>query len=490
MLKILLAAILFYVSCADCDSNQQSKSDVSENTAQIIHIDPTPTIRKAESSKQAHGKFSPIQLGISYQSTGSVSFMCYKSGLCLVKDTRSIKVQSGINEIEFDKLCSGLIYESLNLRTPKRGKITVLNYTFNKKDISRYSLFLSSVGNEIYYTLSDSKMEKGKLLGISKEENEFYAVINSDSRCFSIPLSRCMAINEKDLQIGSNSLKVLFDASEQDDIDLQISYLIDSIRWKHICLVEVFEKLDRVDISSQALLQNNTDLDFDNISVTFNSSSPNMSADNYNLNTSELESENQESHLYNRNLTIKKNSQVMCILKSVKSLKPILEHIVKIPLTSIESSLSKEIDLPVMNLLTIENTKSSGIDVNFHDSEALIFRRINGERSFVGKQALSSIKSGDNFVFEIGNAPDIIATVQQTDVKKLSERSVEYGVRVFLKNNKMTDVSTLVLVDIDTSWHITKRNFEMQKSEKPLWRLELKPNEVKELHFRVRMNRR
>lgn len=490
-LSLLIVFTSLHISYSFCN-NQQTQNDISENSVEIIHIDSIPTIvKKTETADQLYTAHNPIQLGISYQNTSNISLTCYKSGICFVKDTRSIKAQSGINEIIFDNLYPGLIYNSLNFRTPKKGKITILSYVFNKKDMSRYNLFSSSIGNEVYYILKDdTKVEKGKLLNVSKEKSEYYALVNNDNKYYSIPLNRCIAVSEKTFQhLGNNSLKVLFDSAEQDNIDLEISYLMDSINWKHICLIDVFEKLDRVDISSQALLNNETGLDIENVSVTFDASSPDISIDKQNLKTPELKIENQEPLLYKQNLTIKKNSEIMCVLKSLKSLKPTLEHIIKIPLAAIASSLSKEIDLPVKNLLTIENAKSLGINADFSDSEVLIFRRINNERSFFGKQSLSSIKSGDDFVFEIGNTPDIIANVQQTDIKKLSEKSVEYGVRISIKNNKTSDVSTLILVDIDTSWNVVKKNFEMQKSDKPLWRLELKPNEIKELYFRIRTNK-
>jgi hypothetical protein len=483
---------LVFLGNITCYCEEKKSNSDTESSPKISHRDSTPVIiKKPELSDQLRAAFPQNPVGISYKGNGNIALVCYKNGTCLVKDTRSIKVQPGTNEIVFDNLYPGLMQESLNFRTPKKGKLTILNYTFNPRNLSKQNLFSSAIGEDVFYFLKDNaKLEKGKLIGISGEKDEIYAIINGDGRCFMLPLEKCIAIRENVLNhIGNNSLKLTFDAEEQDNIDVEVSYLTSNIGWRHICLIEVFEKLDRVDIFSQAILKNNTNFDLENASVTFDTSSPNMYTPEMLTKFMELRSGAQNTCSYKRNLTIKKNSQTTCMLRSAKSLTPALEYIVKIPMTSIDNSLSKEIDLIVRNLLIINNTKALGIDMDFLDSDALIFYRENGERSFLGRQILSSMKKGDDLVFEIGNTSDITSSVQQIDFKRLSEKSSEYGVRILVNNHKDIEASIVIVVDVNTPWSVVKRNHEMQKAEKPVWRLNLKPNETKELHFRIRINK-
>jgi hypothetical protein len=482
-------------SCSESSSDNQSESSDVEKTHKVTHYDLTPPVisqvtdlidQLKDVPQNARRQNEAVSSSISYKNSGNVAIVCYRSGICLVKDTRNVKIQSGINEIEFDNIFPGPICESINFRTPKKGRITVLSYSIDKNDISREHLLSSAVGEDVFYLVKDdTKMSKGKLIGISKEKDANYAVISNGDKCFMIPTKECVAIDDNVLKnIRKNSLKLICQAEEQDDMDIQISYLTNILSWKHFCCIEVFQNLDRADIYSLAFVKNNSDQDLKNIDVIFDTSSPSMETSI--PATQYLQVENQNTLSYQRNLSIDKRSQTMCVLRSAKSIKPTLEYIVKIPLSAIDNSLSKEIELPVNNMLII-NTKAAEIGTSFHDSDALIFCRNNGERNFLGRQILSSIKKDDDLVFEIGNAPDIVASVQQTDFKKISEKNVEYGVRVIIKNNKLTDSVTLVMVDTQFPWNVIKRNFELQKSEKPVWRLELQPNESKELHFRMRV---
>jgi hypothetical protein len=488
--------VIVAIGC-NCENISTQNDHEVEKSQKVDHQDITPSIiKKTGPTDQLQNAFQKTKTGmtssVSYKNGENISLVCYRSGACLVKDTRNVKVHPGINEIKFDNIYPGIVPESINFITPKKGKITVLSYTIEQKDLSKDRLLSSSVSEDISYFFDGNggKLETGRLVGISKDDNKkSYAMINNAGKCFWVPLEKCVAISEKALShTGRNSLKLICEAEEQDDIVIEINYLISNLSWKHYCLIEVFRNLDRVDIFSQALVQNNTDQDMENVFVAFDTSFQNVMNLKSSAESLDLKNKNQNVCNYRRNLTIKKNSKTMCMLKAAKFIKPSLEYIAKIPISAIDGSLSKEIDLAVNYLLTV-NAKSAGIDTDFYDSDALIFRRTDGERSFLGRQVLSSIKKDDDFVFEIGNAPDVIASVQQTDFRKLSEKSIEYGVRVTVKNNKANDVAALIVVDTTSTWNVIKRNFEMQKSEKPVWRLELKQNESKELHFRIRLEK-
>ncbi|MDR2794279.1 MAG: DUF4139 domain-containing protein [Holosporaceae bacterium] len=480
-LKILFGSIFlcFGSLCNGSDEESAPQNIPVESRATITHEEDGPGLTKKKG--QPEEKSAPKDAS-NEKNQKDVSLVCYKSGVCLVKDRRAIKTHSGLNEITFQEIDPLVNMESINFRTPKKGKIRVANFVFHRKDWSRYNLFQRALNEEIFFQLAENgKIEKGILLSFSKENNNHYAVIKSDGKCVIVPLSSCIAIGENTMKhMEQNSLDLQFEVDEADDIDIEISYLTPSIHWKHVCLVDVFEKMDRVDIISQALIENNTDYDLENVDIVFDTSIPDLNHDGKSF---YIESKSVLS--YKRKLSVKKNSNSMCVLKSAKEIKPVMEHIMRIPFDVIYSSGSKETNIPVKNLLVIENMIALGIGADFHDSEVLLFSRMQGERNFLGKRMLSSVTKGEDFIFEIGNATGIIGSVRLTDTRRLSEKNVENWIRVLVKNDKTTDVTVSIIIDVDGLWHVSRENMEMQKSDKPLWRLTLKPNETKELHFRM-----
>ncbi|GHT94247.1 hypothetical protein FACS1894122_10670 [Alphaproteobacteria bacterium] len=334
-----------------------------------------------------------------------ISLVCYKSGLCLVKDRRIMKTHSGLNEVTFHGIDPKVDVESINFRTPKKGKIRVCNFMFHKSNLSRHVLFQNAIDKEVFYQLfRDGRIEKGTLIGISEENDKHYAAIKTEEKCFVLPLEKCVAIGESALKlVGQNSLDLSFEVDETNDIELEISYLTSNIHWKHICIVDIFEKMDRIDIVSQALIENDTDYDIENADIVFDTSTPHIDHDD-----KSKYDESKEVLNYRRKLSVKRKSDSMCVLKAAKEINPRMEHIIKIPSDAIDGSVLKDVNVPVKNLLVVENMTSLGIGADSQDSEVLLFRRLQGERSFMGKRSLSSVRKGDDFVFEIGNTSDIV----------------------------------------------------------------------------------
>ncbi|MDR2782190.1 MAG: hypothetical protein LBB21_07140 [Holosporaceae bacterium] len=484
-MKRLIFCAFFVCYAVTCEEKSSETVEVESKVAEqtIDHKDSIPSvIQRRQNEKKEIAPPNAASSSIVKDRT-SLSLVCYKNGVCQVKDVRAVTASPGMNRVVISDLYPGALEESLSFRTPKSEKVSVISYEFCKKNMSREDYLLSTVGNEIFFRTDESaKFEKGKLLNILKGEEPHLAVIECDQRCFLVPIDRCVAVSGDKMQnFGNNdTLLLCFESPNSGNIDLEINYLILNINWKHVCIVNVFDQLNRVDIFSEALLKNNTDSDLENVNVTFDFFVPSIEINSDNaLKNSSIDS-------YTHSVNMKKNSSSMCVLKEVKEQKPKLEYIVKIPEDIFHNDAAKEVS--VGNLLIIENANKLGIGVDITDSELLIFRQVSNERNFMGRYNLSSFIKNDALVLEIGAASDIIALAQQTDFRKLSEKQSECGVRVSLQNNKTTESAVTVVVDTNSSWKVTKKNFDMLNDSKPSWKISLKPNESRELHFRIRVN--
>lgn len=467
------------------DSSSLNMKGIREGinkTKKIIFKD---SYQKTDKAKSQNVEQSTGNISKEIRKYKNLSFLLYKNGLCLVKDVRHIKVKSGKNKIEFCEIHPGLIEESINFRTLGKNKISILEYQFFRSDLSKESLFKKSLGSNVFYSLdNESKIENGKLVSIFQERETPYAVIRSEDkkRCDLIPLKNCVALEGAVLdKFGINRLSLIFESEEDGEIDLEISYLTKDILWKHYCLIEIFEKLDRIDIYSQALISNKTNVDIENATITFDTSSPSFS----NMkNSNKISSSG--TQVRRANISIGKNSEMTCVLRSTKALKPSLEYVIRIPMSMIIESALKEVKLQARNIFTINAADTIYGGNDFDDSEVLIFERRNSERTFLGKQSLSSMKRNSDFIFEIGYAPLIKGNVQQIDFKNVSDKYVEYGVKLSVKNESNSSSVVVIMIDTDSPWSISKKNFELLPSDKPMWKFDLEGGKSKDSYFRIR----
>lgn len=491
----ILSVVSFFCVLNICDFLNATQTDDYKNHKPLGE-QPETVIKKHPFANKIHSDsmFSAkniLPLPQNQQNNDPITLTCYKNGYCLVRDIRSVQATVGINKANFSKIYHGVVENSLNISPLKQGKLIILDYKLNELDTSRHSLFEYAVGNTVYYRLDNQKIEKGKLIGLSKEKNETFVTIETDNKCFIIPITCCVAVdNNICKRIVNRSLDVTFESKTSDNSNIEISYLTKNIHWKHLCVIDVFEKLDRVDIFSKALLINESGYDLKNVNVIFSTISP-----NFEKNIKETNVVFEKNNISNfkapefsqNNLYIEKNTNLICMLKAAKEIKPKLEYIVKIPNFVFKESFPNTKNIAVGNLLIIENAKSLDLGQGLQDSEALIFKRDNEKVHFLGTQMLSSLKKDEDIVFEIGTTSDIVAKIEQTDVRKLSEQQAEYAIRVHLKNYKKTEAMTVIIADINRPWSIAKKHIDMRPGAKPSWYIKLKPEESKELHFRIRI---
>ncbi|MDR1362399.1 MAG: hypothetical protein LBJ16_04270 [Holosporaceae bacterium] len=498
--RLLAGAIALFAVCGGAygadESGGDDKSPVDvaplETRSNVSHEDigPGVIVRKVDQHKQQS----------SIKGKGNkkdISLICYMNGVCLVRDRRPITTISGPNKFTFDNLYAGLDRASVNFCTPKKGKIIVQNFTINENAPSRLEIFNNSIGREIFYQRSESaNMEKGTLLAIFPENDEHYALLKADGKNLVIPLKKCVAVGAETLKsFGQHSLDLVFDVTEADDFEIEVSYLTKNIYWKHICFIDVFEKMDRVDITAQALVKNESGHDIEDAEIIFATASPfsggasdGNAGDDYRKDDNCDGDGNGSTLNYKRKLSIKNHSDATCVLKTTKEINPRLEYAATIPFDAVCGlATKKESNLIIKNLLVVENAAAVGLEANFN-GEIFLFSRMQGERNFLGKLTASSIRRGNDLAFEIcrcNGENDVLGSVRLTDVRKISEKDRENWISVVLKNCKSIGVTVQVTMAVTGQWRVSKENFEMQKSDKPMWRLSLEPNETKELHFRM-----
>ena len=477
-----------------CYSEEEITQAIEEKPTEYItsvqHIDTSPSIfKKSEESEtnfyQQNNKTS------SKKSTNNMRLICYRNGLCLVKEIRVEKVKEGINSITFENLLDGLIPQTLRFIPINNKRINILSYRFQKNEISKEGILKNSIGKNISFLVSpNSEPKQGKLLSLIKEDGTPLAIIESDKK-YILPISQCIGF-EKDQNLENhffNRAVVNLESSVNEEIKFEISYITSDILWAHFFSIDVVDDMSNINLISQAALLNNSNQDLEDVDVIFNTTSPNFAKTSAGIDFSPS-SNSTENLMYANTLSIPKKAHVTSALMSVNGIQPRREYTVKIPSEIFEKPFANKINVSTKNLMVIDNPQSVGLNHNFRNSDLFLFSVKNGERNFMCRRTVSSFKRDNEFVFELDNTSDIITTVNQTDYRKLTDDQFDCGLCVFLKNNTKSEAVISVSLEVGSFWDITKTNIEMQKNKNtPMWKIKLPSQEQKELHFRIKMSR-
>jgi hypothetical protein len=478
-----ICLISFLGGAIQAKSETQTTAELETNVGvKIDHQDALPFFVKIKKDMAAPPKDSGQESSTtSTESEKQTSLVCYGNGLCLVRDDRKINISPGLNEIILEGILSDVIDGSFEVLVSK--KISLLCYKVLEKSISRENLFSAAIGEAVFFqTVGNHQQEKGKLLCIFRDKDSVFAIIEKDSRCFIVPIDRCISIGQSALKcLGKNSLFLFFEASDWGNAYIKITYLTSSVQWKHISKIDISENLEKINITADALLKNNSNVNLKNARVVLNSSAPPTASKDFE--DKKLKGK-ADVHVQDLNsLDLEKGSTVSCPLQPPKEYKPFLEYVVKISSDMLNGNVVR--DVPVQKILILEKVATLGLGVDMPGSELLIFHRKSEEKNFLGRWPLENLIKDNTLMIEMGMTQDMFAQMQQTDSRKISEKQTECGIRVNIHNNRSSESYVWIMVNLDNqSWKIMKSNFEPQ-SNKRSWRIKLNPNESKELHARI-----
>ena len=477
-----------------CYSEEEIHQPTEENPAEYItnvpHMDTSPSIFKKSEESETNFYQQTNKTSVK-KSTNNMKLICYRNGLCLVKEIRTAKIKEGFNSIIFENLLDGLIPQTLRFIPINNKRVNVLNYKFQKNEISKENFLKNSIGKNITFLISaNSEPKQGKLLSLIKEDGVPHAIVDSDKK-YILPISQCIGF-EKSQKLENNfgnRAVITLESSVNEEIKFEISYLTPNILWQHFFSVDVVDDMSNINLISQAALLNNSNQDLEDIDVTFNTTTPNFAKTSSRADF--LSSSNDHENLtYTNTLSVPKKSPVTSTLMSANGIQPRREYTVKIPSEIFEKPFANKINISTKNLMVIDNPQTVGLNHNFRNSDLFLFSVKNGERNFMCRRTVSSFKRDNEFVFELDNTSDIITTVNQTDYRKLADNQFDCGLCVFLKNNTKSEAIVSVSLEVGSFWDITKTNIEMQKNKNtPMWKIKLPAQEQKELHFRIKMSR-
>jgi hypothetical protein len=405
-----------------------------------------------------------------------ISMTITQDNLAVVKETRQLTLQKGINSVLIQDLPFQIEPTSVNfVFTDQSIKLYEYSFAF---DLENTEMMLEkTLGKSIRILHPDLGTVQGKLISVQSgmlvirtADGELRVITNYGETQFIIEKSDYQA----DLVIEPTIFCSLESKSNSRE-KTNISYSTTGINWsaEYTAIIDETEK--QVSLSTRAVISNYSGKKFQNLDLLLLAGEINRSSQlrsrvassryqEMEMFTKASESDFQEStsfdyHSYHldRNITLENQQQKIVPLYPTKNTditKIYTYHYQKDP---------KGISVEILAL----NSKDHGLGHPFPAGTVRIYKVEDNRLLILGEDKISHIPVNEEVKLKIGQAFDIIADRKVMDRKKEGKNSEKIKIAIEFRNRKNEDVEILVTEPItrQSDYRILSSNIDVHKKE-------------------------
>jgi len=422
-----------------------------------------------------------------------VDLTVYNQNLALVKDRRTIELESGVNEIAFRdvaKLIKPATVLFRSLTDPEGTTVLEQNYEYDL--VGSQKLLEKYVDQKITLITEDGSAYTGTLLSgtqdvILQDEDGAVTLIRQDQvREFSFP-------SLPEGLITKPTLLWLLEADEEGEHDIEVTYMTEGINWQADYVLLLNQEDTEIDLEGWITLNNNSGATYRDAKLKLIAGEIHRAPEAvpYPALAEERimalaatggppveEREFFEYHLYEvqRPVTVKdrQTKQIEFTSASGASATKFFVYDASqlpfyyryAPIT--EPSYGQTGNRKVMIMLEFENSEDAGLGVPLPKGTVRVYKEdIDGSTQFVGEDTIDHTPKDETVQLYLGDAFDIIGERKQTNFLKLGTRSIEESYEVTIRNHKDEDVEVRVVEHMFrwTEWEIEETTHEYTKTD-------------------------
>jgi len=380
----------------------------------------------------------------------------YEQGIALVKERREIELQSGVNQVEYTDIPSGIDPTSVIIEDAEYEDTAVLEQNYEYDVLDSSNLLEKYLGREVNVTDRNGEMYTGTLLSHSgnsivlKTEAEQVVVIEDFSK---VELADSSGLSIRPALIWQIYSPV------SGARELLISYLTSGMNWKAAYILMSNAENTEADIRGWANIDNRVGITFENavlklvsgqINRVSEAATPVMEeravADERATQTPFVQEPLFEYHLYTLEnpVTLENNQAKQISLLSANSV-PIEKKLIY------DSSVSERI----LAYLTLQNTNESGLGMPVPAGVMRIYSTdSSGELQFLGEDRIKHTPEGEELRVSVGSAFDLTARRNETDYQRISDNVERVTYQIEINNSKSEDQPVTIVEHLYGEWEI------------------------------------
>lgn len=388
----------------------------------------------------------------------SQSMTVYKDNIALVKEPIYWSISSGLSEITYDQLPSGLFPESPFLTL---HDATILYQRYNTNVFSGDRYFRENLGKYVYVKVHNAKVHEGTLI----QATGGFVTLKKRKDIMTIARAKVDYMYTMDKQTIPQLRPELawdIDSPTAGTISGDLVYLSGGFDWNAI--YRFILNGNQGELITEAVIKNSSNVDFSNFSMklvegnlqrkggqpirAYRSEIQTFSAPSGKTPVA-TEQELGDFHIYTlpEKIDLKRNQSVTVRLYEPRS----VAYEKKYVFENIERSKKEE---PLKIEIKLANTAENNLDIPLPQGKvSLYLMSPDGSMEYAGEDVLKQVPQGETATIAAGRAFDVIGkrTVLHYDRQRKSE---EAAIEIIVRNKRDEDVNIRLVEQIHGDWVI------------------------------------
>ena len=438
----------------------------------------------------------------------AVAVTIYNEDLALVKDTRTLKLQPGLNQLALREVSAKLRPETAQLRSVShRGAFTLLEQNFDFDLLTPAKLLEKYVGRTVrivktHPTTGAETVETAQVLSA----NSGVVLRIGDRIETGIPgriVYDSLPANLRDRP----TLVTQLHNKQQAAQTVELSYLTGGLAWRADYVAELNADDSALDLNGWVTLTNTSGTSYPNARLQLVAGDVNRVRDElrYAAKRSEVMREAsapatamaQESlfeyHLYTlpRTTTIANNQTKQVALLNAAAI-PITKELVLQGSDYYYRASVGHIGqkLKIGTYVQFENREAARLGLPLPKGIVRVYKKDSvGNAQFVGEDRIDHTPKNETVRLKLGESFDVTADKKQTDFRKISNRSFESAYEIMLKNAKSEAVTVIVREPVPGEWRMLEASAAHTKvaAGTAEWRVRIPAESRTTLTYRVQV---
>ncbi|MDP1765781.1 MAG: DUF4139 domain-containing protein [Methylotenera sp.] len=442
----------------------------------------------------------------------SVAVTIYNGDLALIKDTRNVKLKTGLNALALRDVSAQIRPETALLRSINApDSLTLLEQNFDFDLLTPEKLLEKYVGKTVsivktHPTTGIETTEKATVLSANNG-----VVLKIGNRIETGIPGRIVYDDVPENLRDRPTLVTQINNKGALDQTVELSYLTGGLSWKADYVAELSPKEDSIDLSGWVTLTNTSGASYKNTKLQLVAGDVNRVHDAYPraammrkdvmmaeaAATAPMAQESLlEYHLYtlDRPTTIAENQTKQVALLSASNI-PARKELVLRGAEYYYTAQYGEIGtkLKVSAYIEFENKEASKLGLPLPKGILRVYKKDNaGNAQFVGEDNIDHTPKNETVRLKLGESFDVTADKKQTDFKVLpipqkGHSAYESAYEFTLKNAKKEKITVVVQEPIGGDWKIISSSHLHNKvnSHLAVWKIEIPAEGKTTLSYRV-----
>jgi len=454
----------------------------------------------------AQAAFAETPVGADKQSAIAVTI--YNNDLALVRDSRTVTLTQGENDVAFIEVSAGIRPETA-LLTGRGLALDIVEQNFDFDLLTPQKLLEKSVGQTIRVVRTNPETgadttEDATVLSVAEGQ----VVLKIGDRIEVTPPGR-LVYSAVPANLRDRPTLVVKLASQQaGDVPVDLSYLTRGLSWAADYVAELSPDEKTLNLNGWVTLTNMSGIAYNNAKLQLVAGEVNqyqpappmpmmeaMAADG-GLRREKMQSEAAfEYHLYSldRPTTLKENQTKQVALLAAEQV-PVEKKYVLVNVAQLGGNYGAKVgETERVNAevrMKIKNDDASHLGLPLPMGVVRVYKAdIDGDAIFVGEDHIKHTPKNEELDLMLGRAFDVTARGKQVDYKRIADNVYENSYEIEVKNAKQEPVTVTLREFVPGDWEMLQESTKHEKVDASTaeWQLNVPAEGSAKLTYKVRI---